>query len=101
MSIYTSSGMNAHPYHIVGLSMIDAEDRYGSEGRYWRFGCMGAGMAWHALHYLYVFRPASLKNQNVKGFCHESHCIVLAAGACELHIHRRLGSVFTKPGLVE
>ncbi len=27
-----------HLYHIVALSMLDAEDRYGSEDRYWRCG---------------------------------------------------------------
>ncbi len=26
--------MNAHLYQIVGLSMLDAEDRYGSGGAY-------------------------------------------------------------------
>ncbi len=39
----------------------------------------------------------SLKNENVEG-CHESDC--LAAGACKLHTHRRLRSVFTKSGVV-
>ncbi len=27
VSIHTTCGMNAHLYHIVGLSMLDAEDR--------------------------------------------------------------------------
>ncbi len=51
--------IDAHLYHIVGLSMLDAEDRYGSEDRYWRFG-------WHAWGALCVVP----KNQNVKGCCH-------------------------------
>ncbi len=28
VSIHTTCGMNAHLYHIVGLSMLDAEDRW-------------------------------------------------------------------------
>ncbi len=68
--------MNAHLYHIVGLSMLDAEDRYGSEDRYWRGGLDG-GMTWDGLRYLHVMRCiiCSLENQNVKGFCHEIICL--------------------------
>ncbi len=42
MSMHTTCGMNAHLYHIVGLSMLDAEDRYGF------YGC---GMYEHASVY--------------------------------------------------
>ncbi len=41
VSIHTTCGMDAHLYHIVGLSMLDAEDRYGSEVRYWRIEWQG------------------------------------------------------------
>ncbi len=47
MSIHTTCGMDAHLYHIVGLSMLDAENCYGSEDRYWRFG-------WHGVRALFV-----------------------------------------------
>ncbi len=60
MSIHTTCGMNAHLYHIVGISMLRIVtdlriDTGGVDG----MGCVICG----------------LKNQNVGGCCHESDCL--------------------------